>query len=81
MSTALTLGWDLANNVELILVSQVWKRAPSELELFMNGTLSCSRAEIGNVNLESERSNNIDFSVNYENDGYFVNASVYSNVS
>ena len=80
LSTALTMGWDLANNVELTLGISSVARAPSELELFMNGThLAAARVEIGNVNLESERSNNIDFSVNYENDGYFVNASVYSN--
>ena len=80
LSTALTMGWDLANNVGLTLGISSVARAPSELELFMNGThLAAARVEIGNVNLESERSNNIDFSVNYENDGYFVNASVYSN--
>ncbi len=80
LSTALTMGWDLANNVGLTLGISSVARAPSEIELFMNGThLAAARVEIGNVNLESERSNNIDFSVNYENDGYFVNASVYSN--
>ena len=80
LSTALTMGWDLANNVGLTLGISSVARAPSEIELFMNGThLTAARVEIGNVNLESERSNNIDFSVNYENDGYFVNASVYSN--
>ena len=80
LSTALTMGWDLANNVGLTLGVSSVARAPSEIELFMNGThLAAARVEIGNVNLESERSNNIDFSVNYENDGYFVNASVYSN--
>ena len=46
----------------------------------MNGThLAAARNEFGSVNLESERSNNLDFSVSYENDGYFVNASVYAN--
>ncbi len=80
LSTALTMGWDLANDVGLSLGISSVARAPSELELFMNGThLAAARVEIGNVNLESERSNNIDFSVNYENDGYFINASVYSN--
>lgn len=80
LSTALTMSWDLANNVGLTLGISSVARAPSELELFMNGThLAAARVERGNVNLESERSNNIDFSVGYENDGYYINASVYAN--
>ena len=80
LSTALTMGWDVANNVGLTLGISSVARAPSEIELFMNGThLAAGRNEFGNVNLESERSNNLDFSVSYENDGYFVNASVYAN--
>ena len=80
LSTALTMGWDVANNVGITLGISSVARAPSEIELFMNGThLAAARNEFGNVNLESERSNNLDFSVSYENDGYFVNASVYAN--
>ena len=80
LSTALTMGWDLTNNVDLTLGISSVARAPSEIELFMNGThLAAARNEFGNVNLESERSNNLDFNVSYENDGYFVNASVYAN--
>ena len=80
LSTALTLGWNLENNLGLSLGISSVARAPSELELFMNGKhLVAARIERGNVNLESERSNNIDFSLDYENDGYFLNASVYSN--
>lgn len=80
LSTALTMGWDVANNVGITLGISSVARAPSEIELFMNGThLAAARNEFGNVNLESERSNNLDFSVGYENNGYFVNASVYAN--
>ena len=80
LSTALTMGWDVANNIDLTLGISSVARAPSEIELFMNGThLAAARNEFGNVNLESERSNNLDFSVGYENNGYFVNASVYAN--
>ena len=79
-STALTLGWNLDNNLDLSLGISSVARAPSDLELFMNGKhLVAARVEIGDVNLESERSNNIDFSLGYENDGYFLSASVYSN--
>ncbi len=80
LSAALTMGWNLANNLGLTLGVSSVARAPSELELFMNGThLAAGRDEFGNQNLESERSNNIDFSISYENDGYFVNTSLYTN--
>ena len=80
LSAAITLGWDFDNDVSLSLGLASVARAPSELELFMNGKhLVAARVERGNINLESERSNNIDLGINYESDGYFVNASVYSN--
>ena len=80
LSAALTMGWNLDNNLGLTLGISSVARAPSELELFMNGThLAAQRDEFGNPNLESERSNNVDFSISYENDGYFVNTSLYTN--
>ena len=80
LSAALTMGWNLDNNLGLSLGISSVARAPSELELFMNGThLAAQRDEFGNPNLESERSNNVDFSISYENDGYFVNTSLYTN--
>ena len=80
VSAALTMGWDLDNNLGLTLGISSVARAPSEKELFMNGVhLVAARNEFGDPTLESERSNNIDFSLDYENDGYFVNASVYTN--
>jgi iron complex outermembrane receptor protein len=80
VSAALTMGWDLDNNLGLTLGISSVARAPSELELFMNGAhLAAARNESGDPTLESERSNNIDFSLDYENDGYFVNASLYTN--
>ena len=80
VSASLTMGWDLDNNLGLTLGISSVARAPSELELFMNGAhLAAARNESGDPTLESERSNNIDFSLDYENDGYFVNASLYTN--
>ena len=80
VSAALTMGWNLDNNLGLTLGISSVARAPSELELFMNGAhLAAARNESGDPTLESERSNNIDFSLDYENDGYFVNASLYTN--
>jgi len=80
LSAALTMGWDLDNDLGLSLGISSVARAPSELELFMKGAhLAAARNELGDTTLESERSNNIDFSLDYENDGYFINASVYTN--
>ena len=80
LSAALTMGWDLDNDLGLTLGIASVARAPSEIELFINGAhLAAARNELGDPTLESERSNNIDFSLDYENDGYFVNASVYTN--
>ena len=46
----------------------------------MNGEhLSTGRFEIGNTNLETETSNNLDFSLNYENNGFFARTSIFRN--
>ena len=58
--------WDI--NVGLARV----ERAPSAVELFMNGPhLATGRFEVGNTNLKSEASNNIDLTFNYKKDGLF----------
>ncbi len=80
ISSALTMGWDPIENLELTLGISSVARAPSELELFMNGAhLAAGRNEYGNPNLESERSNNLDFNIKYEKEGYFLNTSLYTN--
>ena len=55
-------------------------RAPSATELLMNGPhLVSQRFEVGNVNLRSERSDNLDLTVDYRNRGYYGSASYYRN--
>ena len=71
-SLALTLGRDINDFLDINLGLARVERAPSAVELFMNGPhLSTSRFEVGNTNLKSEASNNIDLTFNYENDGFF----------
>ena len=56
------------------------KRAPSSVELFMNGAhLATGRFEVGDVTLESETSNNIDLTFDYENNGFFATATIFRN--
>ena len=53
VSAALTMGWDLDNNLGLTLGISSVARAPSEKELFMNGAhLVAARNEFGDPTLE-----------------------------
>ena len=46
----------------------------------MNGPhLATARFEVGNINLKSEKSNNIDLSFNYQNDGFFTELTYFQN--
>ena len=56
------------------------ERAPSALELYMNGPhLATGRFEIGNTNMEKERSRNIDLTLNYNQGGFFGTFTVFRN--
>ena len=71
-SFALSFGIDINNLLDVSLGFASVERAPSAVELFINGPhLSTGRFEVGNINLDSERSNNIDLTFNYKNDGFF----------
>ena len=79
-SIAFNIGRDLNDFVNVNLGFASVERAPSSIEMFMNGAhLATGRFEVGNVNLNSETSNNIDFSININNGGFFVNATVFVN--
>ena len=79
-SIALSLGSSINENTSFSIGLAQVKRAPSAVELFMNGEhLSTGRFEVGNTNLEAETSNNLDFSLNYENNGFFASASIFRN--
>ena len=67
-SIAFNIGRQLNDFVDINLGFASVERAPSSIEMFMNGAhLATGRFEVGNVNLNSETSNNIDFSVNLNN--------------
>ena len=79
-SLALSLGSEINENTSFNLGLASVKRAPSAVELFMNGEhLSTGRFEVGDVSLESETSNNIDFTLDYESNGVFASATIFKN--
>ena len=79
-SFALSLGRQINDSFELTFGLASVERAPSVSELFMNGPhLATGRFEVGNANLKSERSNNIDLSLDYENSGFFAVLTFFRN--
>ncbi|MDC0367516.1 TonB-dependent receptor [Gammaproteobacteria bacterium] len=79
-SYAFNIGKDLNNNLNVNLGFASVERLPSVIELFMNGPhLATGRFEVGNPNLNSETSNNIDITFNYENGDYYAFASFFIN--
>ena len=79
-SIAFNIGRVLNDFVDVNLGFASVERAPSSIEMFMNGAhLVTGRFEVGNVNLDSETSNNIDLSVNINNGSFFASASVFVN--
>lgn len=80
VSAAVTISRQLSDSLHASLNLGVVNRAPSAMELFMNGEhLSVARYELGDANLDSERSNNIDLGLSYAADDWFANVSVYRN--
>ena len=79
-SVAATLRRDLNQHASLSLGLASVSKTPSSVELFMNGEhLASSRYEIGDINLDTERSNNIDLAFNFDYHNWFGSASVYYN--
>jgi iron complex outermembrane receptor protein len=79
-SYAFNIGKDLNSNLNVNLGFASVERLPSVIELFMNGPhLATGRFEVGNPNLNSETSNNIDITFNYENGDYYAFASFFIN--
>ena len=80
LSAAVTISRQLSDSLNASLNLGVVNRAPSAMELFMNGEhLAVARYELGDANLDSERSNSIDFGLSYAADDWFANVSVYRN--
>ena len=79
-SYALTLSRDITDSLDVNFGLSSVERAPSAVELLMNGPhLATGRLEVGNFNLASEKSNNIDLSFNYENNGFFAALTFFQN--
>jgi iron complex outermembrane receptor protein len=79
-SFAVTLGRSLSDNLDVNLGFASVERLPSVIELFMNGPhLATGRLEVGDPNLKSETSNNIDVTFDYDNGDFFAYASFYIN--
>ena len=77
-SFAVSIGTDITDSLNISAGFASVERLPSVIELFMNGPhMATGRFEVGNPNLSSETSENFDISVNYENDGFYANASFY----
>ena len=80
LSLAGGIDFDLNENLSLSLNFASVARAPSAVELFINGPhLATSRYEVGDVNLEEERSNNTDLSLNWARGEFFADLSYFSN--
>ena len=79
-SFALNLGREINESLDISLGFASVERAPTAVELLMNGPhLATGRVEVGNINLESERSNNIDLTLNYENQGFYATLTLFTN--
>jgi len=79
-SLAFNIGKELNDFINVDLGFASVERAPSSIELFMNGAhLATGRFEFGNVNLQSETSNNIDLTVSLNNGGFFASATLFAN--
>ena len=79
-SLALTLNRDLNDYLEMSLDLASVERAPSAIELYMNGPhLVTGRYEEGNTELEIERSRNIDFTLGYQQNAFFGSMTIFQN--
>ena len=79
-SFAINIGRDLTDNLDVTLGFASVERLPSVIELFMNGPhMATGRFEVGDPNLNSETSNNLDITFNYENGDYYAYASFFIN--
>ena len=80
LSFSFSLGRDISETLELTLGYAQVERAPSVVEMFMNGPhLATGRFEVGNDQLKTEKSKNIDLRLSYERDGLFGSLTLFKN--
>ncbi|MEC9414139.1 MAG: TonB-dependent receptor [Pseudomonadota bacterium] len=79
-SFAANLSREINDNLTISLGLTRVERAPSSVELFMNGPhLATGRFEVGNTSLKPETANNIDLNVFYQNNNFSISANIFSN--
>jgi iron complex outermembrane receptor protein len=77
---SLQVSQGLTDNLSVVLSATSAERAPGAQELFINGPhLATRRFEVGNVNLNPEKSNNLDMTMNYEAGNVFAKFTSYTN--
>ena len=80
LSAALNFSQDFTDNLSMNIGLSSFERAPDVVELFMNGPhLATGRFEVGNPNLATERSNNVDVTFDYTVDNMFAKVTYYQN--
>ena len=80
LSVALNFDQDFSENLSVNLGLSSFERAPDVVELFMNGPhLATGRFEMGNPNLDTETSNNVDLTFNYQMDNMYATFAYYQN--
>ena len=79
-SAAMTLSKDLNDQASVSLGLSSVSKVPSSIELFMNGAhLATGRYEVGDIALDTERSNGVDLTFDYEGDVFYAMGSIYHN--
>ena len=81
-STSYVLGFafDLSSTTDLSLSIGSVERAPSSVEMFMNGEhAAIQRNEKGNPNMQAEEAQNIDLGLSFDNDVYYGSINFYQN--
>jgi len=79
-SLAISVNRDINEFLNVSIDLANVERAPSAIELFMKGAhLATGRYEVGNTNIVTESSRNIDLSVAYDRNGYFGTFTYFKN--
>ena len=73
-------GFDLSSTTDLSLSLGSVERAPSSVEMFMNGAhAAVQRFEVGNPNMKAEESRNIDLGLSFDNEIVYGSINFYQN--
>lgn len=79
-SFAFNLSSEINESLNVSMGYAQVERAPSVVELYMNGPhLATGKFEVGNTQLDVEKSNNIDVTFSYQQDGFFGALTLFKN--